>query len=769
MALLALVGVLLLPSTAALRLGPGPGSADALAPAVHPGPDRVLYVSPRGSDGSSCTRTAPCREIAEAVARAVPGSTVRVLNGVYTGVLLRGLHGTAALPIVLTAPDRGAQVLPTEDYQNRTGAFVIVRSQYVDVEGFRTFHAPQFAVQVLGSDHVSLSNLTLGSDAEGGVLVSASNATTLTGDWIYGSDPGPGVAVGPGSDGTRIVGNTLARNAGPGLAMIAGPSATAPGAPGATIEDNLLFANGGAGAPAIRLEGLRSTLVANNLLYGNGGDGLLLGGSGPGQSVAGVTVAYNTIVDPAPGAWALRIQDTTGPILARDNILVHSGTAPNGIWYATVGDVAHTTSDHNILGGVTVGTSSDRQSLSAWQALGHEPGSLAAVPELLFIDPAASQFELLPGAVAIGHGEPIPGLSTDLLGDPRPAAGPTDIGAFEHPAGPVHAFSIQLTATRISGIAPLTVAFTASAPSAQVPVGYRWNFGDGTNASGPAPLHRFVAAGVYEVTVTAVDRRGMVGQGEVGIAVLASGNSGAPVTFRPVGLPPGANWSIRFGTLARSGVGPLTVPAVAPGTYTAQPAPVLSTRPTMLYAAPPELSFEVRGPCLVNVTFTPYLRVSVAARGPGSAGASHVWVAPGNRVTISAHAAAGAEFVGWVGSGTNSYSGPEASVAILLVDSVLEVAQFRSVALAPIGSIGGGGAIAPDLAGSFAAWSVVSAAVVVGTAVLACGLLPGRRRAPDRRRTSAMPVDPALPPWCEALSNGPAAAGRSPPPWSEAP
>ena len=92
--------------------------------------------------------------------------------------------------------------------------------------------------------------------------------------------------------------------------------------------------------------------------------------------------------------------------------------------------------------------------------------------------------------------------------------------------------SVQIEATPTSGLAPLEVAFraTASVPDAAtakfrgpmpepdpgapviptVPVytpttvvGYRWDFGDGSEGAGKELRHTYQGAGVYTVTVTA--------------------------------------------------------------------------------------------------------------------------------------------------------------------------------------------------------------------------------------------------------------------------
>jgi PKD repeat protein len=58
----------------------------------------------------------------------------------------------------------------------------------------------------------------------------------------------------------------------------------------------------------------------------------------------------------------------------------------------------------------------------------------------------------------------------------------------------------KFTATPVAGIAPLTVRFTDQ--STGYPVFYNYNFGDGTNVTGPDPDHTYRSPGTYTVTLT---------------------------------------------------------------------------------------------------------------------------------------------------------------------------------------------------------------------------------------------------------------------------
>jgi nitrous oxidase accessory protein NosD len=75
-ALTAALAATLAPATSAFAGGYGEGPEP-------PGPSSKLFVSATGSAGAPCTKKAPCRTIAEALAKATHGSTIEVLAGEY--------------------------------------------------------------------------------------------------------------------------------------------------------------------------------------------------------------------------------------------------------------------------------------------------------------------------------------------------------------------------------------------------------------------------------------------------------------------------------------------------------------------------------------------------------------------------------------------------------------------------------------------------------------------------------------------------------------
>jgi probable HAF family extracellular repeat protein len=81
----------------------------------------------------------------------------------------------------------------------------------------------------------------------------------------------------------------------------------------------------------------------------------------------------------------------------------------------------------------------------------------------------------------------------------------------------------SFTATPIRGLAPLTVAFNASAssdPDGSI-VSYAWTFGDGATGSGSVTQHTYVTSGRFQVTLKVTDDRGGTGSATASSIVMS--------------------------------------------------------------------------------------------------------------------------------------------------------------------------------------------------------------------------------------------------------
>ena len=86
--------------------------------------------------------------------------------------------------------------------------------------------------------------------------------------------------------------------------------------------------------------------------------------------------------------------------------------------------------------------------------------------------------------------------------------------------GPVAYFSASVT----SGVAPLTVEFTDT--SGNAPTAWEWNFGDGTaNSTEQNPMHTYNGAGLFDVTLTAINAGGSSSTLKIGYVNVTVQNS----------------------------------------------------------------------------------------------------------------------------------------------------------------------------------------------------------------------------------------------------
>src|SRR2546421_11676986 len=81
----------------------------ACAPAIARPTDRVLYLSPTGSDAAPCSAAAPCATLQRAFALARPGQTVELAGGTYPGQSIAGSPKSGAAHVVFQ-PAPAAQV-----------------------------------------------------------------------------------------------------------------------------------------------------------------------------------------------------------------------------------------------------------------------------------------------------------------------------------------------------------------------------------------------------------------------------------------------------------------------------------------------------------------------------------------------------------------------------------------------------------------------------------------------------------------------------------
>ncbi|TAK02841.1 MAG: PKD domain-containing protein [Candidatus Manganitrophaceae bacterium] len=115
------------------------------------------------------------------------------------------------------------------------------------------------------------------------------------------------------------------------------------------------------------------------------------------------------------------------------------------------------------------------------------------------------------------------------------------------------------SATPLTGTAPLSVSFDASAssdPDGTIAT-YTWNFGDGTTGSGVTTGHTYPNPGNFTATLTVTDNGGLQNSTTRGIAVQPPAGGGESILFEDnfnrTGITLGANWRLDGGSFSTDG------------------------------------------------------------------------------------------------------------------------------------------------------------------------------------------------------------------------
>ncbi|MDX1409900.1 MAG: choice-of-anchor Q domain-containing protein, partial [Saprospiraceae bacterium] len=178
----------------------------------------------------------------------------------------------------------------------------------------------------------------------------------------------------------------------------------------------------------------QGAFIYNNVLYDNHATGIALFQQDGGGPSVNAQIVHNTIVQAVDGRWCILLVDGASGAQVYNNILFNLHP-----WRGSLAADPDATpglmSDYNLV----VDSFSDMGDgvsipLSDWQALGYDPNSALADPlALLFVDPAAGDFHLIPGSQAVDNGNSALalGVTTDIEGHIRPTGSEHDNGAYE--------------------------------------------------------------------------------------------------------------------------------------------------------------------------------------------------------------------------------------------------------------------------------------------------------------------------------------------------
>lgn len=112
----------------------------------------------------------------------------------------------------------------------------------------------------------------------------------------------------------------------------------------------------------------------------------------------------------------------------------------------------------------------------------------------------------------------------------------------------------NVSASPLSGYAPLRVSFGAAATGGTTPYEFFWNFGDSNGSSLLRPSHVYGTPGTYYPVLTVIDRNGLVGTAFVKIVALGTPPFTASVSASP--SQGAAPLTVSLTATASGGIGP---------------------------------------------------------------------------------------------------------------------------------------------------------------------------------------------------------------------
>jgi nitrous oxidase accessory protein NosD len=391
------------------------------------------YVASDGVDGPNGSQQDPWATLQFAAEQVSPGDVVHVAPGNYVGFQL-ATSGTRGAPITFSA-DPGATI----DEGGPTGDGIRLQNvSFVTLEGFSIVGVSERGIAHRGATATSpvfglviRNNFVDSSDREGMYLSQVANSS-IEGNTIVNSGS-PGVfsthgiyLANAGSDGTRLVGNTISGCGSAGIHFNGDWSVGGDGIiSDLLVAGNVIFDNASNG---LNMDGVQDSRIENNVVYGNGGNGLRAFVIDAVEGPKGLHIFNNTFTDNA--GWGLRISDEGGGMIIANNLFGGGGglafkALPMGLL-----------SDNN---GVASGFSVDGDtvlSLEQWQALGFGGSSFTMDAAATF---EAEGYALLAEALAVDGGVAMLGSavapSEDVLGVARPFGAGFDVGAYEYCEG----------------------------------------------------------------------------------------------------------------------------------------------------------------------------------------------------------------------------------------------------------------------------------------------------------------------------------------------
>lgn len=164
------------------------------------------------------------------------------------------------------------------------------------------------------------------------------------------------------------------------------------------------------------------------------------------------------------------------------------------------------------------------------------------------------------------------------------------------------------------------------------------------------------------------------------------------VAFLESGLPHGVPWSVTLNGVLLQSFSSVVQFQEPRGNYSFSITPPVTSQLGTRYSPSPASGNLSVTHLAQNVTvgFRTFFELSIAVLGAPNSSVSpgSGWYANGTKVNLSSQVLSGHEFLGWVGSGTGSYSGPLPAFSTTIRGPVNESAYYRSVYLVTVSEVG---------------------------------------------------------------------------------